>query len=64
MSQMDMAQLETKTLAQLRDLAKEWEISGFSRLKKDDLVLRLLRAKAERDGLKFGSGVLEIVDDN
>ena len=60
----DMASLETKTLAELRDMAKEWEISGYSRLKKEDLVLRLLRTKAEREGLLFDGGVLEIIDSN
>ena len=64
MSEMDMASLEARTLAELRELAKEWEISGYSRLKKEDLILRLLRAKAEREGLRFGGGVLDIVDDN
>ena len=64
MSKIDMASLEARTLAELRELAKEWEISGFSRLKKEDLILRLLRAKAERDNLMFGGGVLEIVDEN
>jgi len=62
--ELDIASLETRTLAELRELAKEWEISGYSRLKKEDLVLRLLRAKAEREGLRFGGGVLEIVDDS
>jgi len=64
MSELDMAKLEARTLAELREIAKEWEISGFSRLKKEDLILRLLRAKAEREGLMFGGGVLQIVDDN
>jgi len=61
---MDIANLETRTLAELRELAKEWEISRYSRLKKEDLILRLLRAKAEREGLQFGGGVLDIVDEN
>ncbi len=64
MSKIEMADLETRTLVELRDLAKEWEVTGYSRLKKEDLILRLLRAKAEREGLMFGGGVLEIVDDN
>jgi transcription termination factor Rho len=59
-----MASLEVRTLSELRELAKEWEISGYSRLKKEDLILRLLRAKAEREGLRFGGGVLDIVDDS
>ena len=63
-NELDIAGLETKTLAELREMAKEWEISGYSRLKKEDLILRLLRAKAEREGLRFGGGVLDIVDDN
>jgi transcription termination factor Rho len=61
---MEMADLEVKTLTELRELAKKWQVSGYSRLKKEDLILRLLRAKAEREGLMFGGGVLEIVDDN
>jgi transcription termination factor Rho len=62
--QIEMASLEVKTLTELREMAKEWEISGHSRSKKEDLILRLLRAKAEREGLIFGGGVLEIVDDS
>ena len=62
--QIDMASLEVRTLAELRELAKDWEISGFSRLKKEDLILRILRAKAEREGLRFGGGILDIVDDS
>jgi transcription termination factor Rho len=64
LNQIDMATLEIRRLPELRDLAKEWEISGFSRLKKEDLILRLLRAKAEREGLRFGGGVLDIVDES
>ena len=64
MKQIDMASLEAQTLAELREFAKDWEISGVSRLKKEDLILRILWAKAEREGLIFGGGVLDIVDDN
>lgn len=57
------AVLDQKSLAELRDLAKESSVSGYSKLKKSDLIFRLLRAKAEREGLIFGGGVLEIVQD-
>lgn len=60
---MNMAQLEAKTLDDLRGIAKESGISGYSRLKKDDLILRLLKANAEAQGFIFGGGVLEIVQD-
>ncbi len=60
---LNYAELEQKTLAELRELAKEQSISGYSRYKKTDLIFRLLRAKAEREGLIFGGGVLQIVED-
>ena len=60
---MNMAQLEAKTLEDLRGLARELEISGYSKLKKDDLVLKILRNNAEAQGFIFGGGVLEIIQD-
>ncbi len=60
---MDIADLERKTLDELRDLARQMDISGYSRLKKTDLILRLLRHKAEEQGYIFGGGVLEIIQD-
>jgi transcription termination factor Rho len=60
---LNISELEPKTLSELQDMAKSVGISGFSRLKKNDLIFRLLRAKAEAQGLIFGGGVLEIVQD-
>ncbi len=58
-----IAALEMMTLDELRELAAGQGISGISRLKKQDLIFRLLRAKAEEQGHIFGGGVLEIVQD-
>ena len=55
--------LEDKTLADLRGVAREMSISGFSRLKKYDLIRGLLRAQAEQQGYDFGGGILDIVED-
>jgi transcription termination factor Rho len=63
MAEIEMATLQNRTLAELREQAREWSIPGYSKLKKEDLMLRILRAKAEREGLIFGGGVLEIADD-
>src|SRR5512140_1725307 len=60
---LDYSGLDNKTLTDLRELAKEQGVSGYTRLKKTDLIFRLLRAKAEREGLIFGGGVLQIVED-
>jgi len=59
----NIAELETKNLEELREMARDLDISGYSRLKKDDLILRLLKAQAEDQGFIFGGGVLEIIQD-
>jgi transcription termination factor Rho len=60
---MDIAQLEQRTLDELRQLAREVAITGYSRMKKGDLMLALMRDHAEKQGYKLRGGVLEIVDD-
>jgi len=60
---MDIAQLEQQNLDELRQLARDSSISGYSRLKKQELILSLLRDNAEKQGYKLRGGVLEIVDD-
>src|SRR5690348_3742636 len=42
----DMAQLDAETLSDLRERARDMSVSGYSRLKKDDLIIRLLQAQA------------------
>ena len=60
---MDIAELEQYSLDSLRGLARDANIAGFSRLKKQDLVVRLLRDKAEKQGHELRGGVLEIIDE-
>ncbi len=60
---MDIAELEVQTLETLRDLARDADIAGFSRLKKQDLIIRLLRDKAEKQGFELRGGILEVIDD-
>lgn len=60
---MNIVELETLTLNELRDIARTRDIVGYSRLKKQDLILRLLRSQAEEQGLIFGGGVLDVVQD-
>jgi transcription termination factor Rho len=60
---MNITELETKTLTELRDIARGWDLAGYSGLKKQDLIFRLLQAETERQGNIFSAGVLEIVDE-
>ncbi|WP_333889612.1 transcription termination factor Rho, partial [Caldilinea sp.] len=64
LDQWTIGQLEELTLDELRELARAANVTGYTRLKKYDLIMRLLRASAERAGYIFGGGILEIVQDN
>jgi transcription termination factor Rho len=59
----NIVELDTLTLTELRDIARTRDIVGYSRLKKQDLIFRLLRAQAEEQGFIFGGGVLDVVQD-
>jgi len=59
----NIVELESKNLSELQGTAKELGLTGTSRLKKQDLIFRLLRAKAEGLGHIFGGGVLETTSD-
>jgi transcription termination factor Rho len=61
---MDIGELESKKITELRDMARELDIPGFSTMKKQGLVYEVLRANAQSQGYDFRGGVLEIVDDD
>jgi transcription termination factor Rho len=60
---LNIAELEERTLTDLRDVGRELDIQGYSRMKKQDLILALLRHKAEQQGHTLRGGVLEIIED-
>jgi transcription termination factor Rho len=60
---MNIAQLETMTLADLRANLKEFDIAGGSRMKKEDLILRIMQADAEKRGLELRGGILEVMNE-
>jgi len=63
LKRMDMNDLEQLRLAELRDLARTYKLSGYSKSKKDALILLLLKTKAEREGFSFGGGILDITNE-
>ncbi|MBN1267911.1 MAG: transcription termination factor Rho [Anaerolineales bacterium] len=60
---MNIAQLEAMTLADLRKMSKDLKIPGASRLKKDELVLGIMQADAERQGLELRGGIMEVMNE-
>ncbi|MDD5195074.1 MAG: transcription termination factor Rho [Candidatus Omnitrophica bacterium] len=57
----DIAVLKEMKISELNKIAKDLDLNGVSGLKKQDLIFKILQAKAEKEGLMFGSGVLEIL---
>ncbi len=59
---MDILELESKPLAELRQMASgEFNIANANRLKKEALVLRLRQEEALRQGIEIRGGILEIM---
>jgi transcription termination factor Rho len=58
---LDIKNLKDMKITELNKLAKELNANGTSGLKKQDLIFKILQAQAEKEGLMFGEGVLEIL---
>ena len=61
MEKLDIRNLKEMKITELNKLAKEFNVNGISGLKKQDLIFKILQAQAEKEGLMFGEGVLEIL---
>ncbi|HTR81954.1 MAG TPA: transcription termination factor Rho [Bacteroidota bacterium] len=60
---MDISELKSKKIADLNQIAKDLSISGYSDLRKQELIFKILEAQTEKDGLTFSKGVLEVLPD-
>ncbi len=58
-----VADLNAKSLEEVREVATTFELTGVSRVKRPELTIRILRAQVEAEGEVFGDGVLEIIED-
>ncbi|UOF91606.1 transcription termination factor Rho [Fodinisporobacter ferrooxydans] len=56
-----VSDLEGKKLTELYKLAKEYQIPYYGTLKKRELIFAIMKAAAEKDGLMFAEGILEIL---
>src|SRR5258706_587988 len=60
---MDIAELKSKKISELTQIAKELNIVGYTDLRKQDMIFKILEAQNEKDGLTFSKGVLEVLPD-
>jgi transcription termination factor Rho len=57
----DIAELQAKNTADLFEIAKELNITGYRQFRKHDLIFKILEAKTQANGLIFAKGILEIL---
>jgi transcription termination factor Rho len=60
---LNILELESRPLAELRNMARDFNIPNANRLKKEALCIRLRQAEAAKDGLEIRGGILEIMSE-
>ena len=57
----DIGTLKSMKVSDLNKISKDLKVNGVSGLKKQDLIFKILQTQAEKKGLMFGDGVLEVL---
>jgi transcription termination factor Rho len=61
--QMDITKLKDMKMSELSKFARDMGVTGVSGMRKQDLIFRILEAQAQKAGLMFGEGTLEILNE-
>jgi len=61
MDKVDIGVLKNMKITELNKFAKDLSVNGVSGIRKQDLIFKILQAQAEKEGLMFGEGILEIL---
>ena len=60
---LELSSLKDLDVTQLTEIAKSLDLPSATSLRKQDLIVQILRARAEKSGLLFSEGVLEVLPD-
>ncbi len=67
---LDLAQLKSKRIAELTEIARNLNVPGYSDYRKQELIFKILEAQSQLerqegrdDGINFSEGVLEVLPD-
>jgi transcription termination factor Rho len=60
---MEISDLKKLKIAELTEMAQNMNIPGYSGLRKQELIFKILEAQTQQDGNIFSEGVLEILPD-
>ncbi|SMC26228.1 transcription termination factor Rho [Desulfacinum hydrothermale DSM 13146] len=61
--EMNLVELKKRNIKELLTMARTLQIEGASSMRKQELIFAILQTQAERSGLIYGEGVLEILPD-
>ena len=59
----DLTELQKKTIMELHKLAREEGVMEYTGLKKQDLIFKILKSRVDEEGIMYGEGILEILPD-
>jgi len=62
-TEMDITKFKNMNVTELTKHARQLEIEGVSGLRKHELIFKILQSQAEKEGLMFGEGTLEILSE-
>ena len=60
---MNVAELKSKSMTELNDLASTYNVGEHRNLRRQELIFKILQAEAAQNGQMFAEGVLEIMPD-
>jgi transcription termination factor Rho len=60
---MDVVELKKKKINDLYEIAKELHINGYSDLRKQELIYKILETGTPNDGVAYSKGVLDVLPD-
>ncbi len=60
---LNITELQEKEMEALAAMGREMGVEGIGALEKKDLIFEILKANAEKNGLMYGSGYLEVLPD-
>jgi transcription termination factor Rho len=62
-NELNVANLKKVVISKLQKLARDMGVNGVSGLTKEELIYRIMQSQAEKNGLLFGEGTLEVLPD-
>ena len=63
MNGMNLSELKERSISELNQIARDLNVQNLGGLRKQELIFKILQSQAEKDGLIFAEGVLEVLPD-